>query len=135
MTKDPYLIPGQICEVWDNRIENIHVVYFIKMHDNGFPLFSGYTRWENYHPKGTEWDFAPDWAVCSTVDKNGRILFWDTDNPSTNPGASLGRDCWGYFGRHFRVMECGICPDKSRYDGESWKTSMRMRPEWAKENS
>lgn len=149
--KDPYLIPGQICEVWNDSNQYIDLGYFIKEEDgtflfssnkhNGVPdisssfLSSGY-----YKPIGTEWDYAPDWAVCSTVDSRGHLKFWNTKDivPLTIKTKGLyPKEIWAATGNkhenmYVKKISCGEYPDKTRYQGAAWKGSLRMRPSWAK---
>lgn len=128
--KDPYLIPGQVCEVWDGpyKPDNPQVERFFKISGSGFFIGSMFGEnncpWENYRPHGTEWDYAPDWAVCSTVDACGDLKFWE-DTPKI-------RVCLWEYGKATKKKDCGVCPDKTRYQGDTWKTSLRMRPDWAK---
>lgn len=136
--RDPYLIPGQICEEWEGGEEYRKLVYFVGYDRAGaFPLFCRFgnqdcdwvplTDLSCYEPVGTEWKFAPSWAICSTVDKFGRIEFWSSNTPECLEN--------GYWKKNFKLSKsivCGICPDKSRYENGAWKTSLRMRPEWAK---
>jgi len=130
---DKYLITGQVCEVWD-KIETIQSLYFINFDKDNKPVFGIHPtstrtliQLANYRPIGTEWDFAPDWAVCSTVDKNGVVSFW------SNTGVQSSCERWYSWSEVSDCYGCGICPDKSRYQGDAWKTSLRMRPDWAKE--
>lgn len=138
--KDPYLMKGMPCEVWDNRDAYIELSYFYAYDNAGFPTFieQYYKKmidrtcpnigYKYYRPIGTEWDFAPPWAVCSTIDQKGYFNFWRSEHVITN--------VWGTYESNFlvqnRKISCGICPDKTRYEGDAWKTSLRMRPEWAK---
>lgn len=131
--KDPYLIPGQICEVWDGDYNNRAVLYFYEMISD--ILYFTPTKllnrdvkdyykisYKHYRPIGTEWDFNPPWAVCSTVCANGSMIFWKNIAQAKHMHCYyLPNDDYDYF----------ICPDKSRYEGDAWKTSLRMRPEWA----
>lgn len=125
--KDPYLIPGQPCECWDTY-------YRGRPCYGEFKNFSGTGRivfrrvyadiiFDHYRPIGTEWDFAPDWAICSTVDSDRVIHLWKTIPKPLNK-------FWDATGE---IMICGICPDLSRWQGDAWKTSLRMRPAWARE--
>lgn len=136
--KDPYLIPGAICEVWNARPQYIDTAYFWKYDRNGVPVFvESYYRGEldvhnilssysNYRVLNTEWTFAPDWALCSTVDQDGRITLWSL--VKVVPVSSY----WNNTEGPFNAIHCGTCPDKTSYDGDAWKTSLRMRPKWAK---
>lgn len=144
--KDPYLIPGQICEVWNGKEKPDYPCIL---------RFNGYSRlgelqdmpfsvWSNYRPIGTEWDFAPKWAldpenknVCSTVDSNGRIKLWNGKPKITIPKQGknrlLDQGIWAWRAGIKYKVDCGYCPDKSRYVGDAWKEkSLRMRPEWVK---
>lgn len=158
--KDPYLIPGQPCEVTIGYVGEEpykQVWYFLdwwtgdgscEWKGDAMPRFiqkqgapPGRAKidiFEKYCPIGTEWDFAQDWAVCSVVQENGMIVFFDTLNPEpiTSHCKTAGR--WKPFsgipydtGYLYLDMRCGICPDKTRYQGEAWETSLRMRPDWA----
>lgn len=142
MMKDPYLIPGQLCEVWNN--ENYWAYYFYKYDCSEREIFLKFKMqnyydglpglyFDNYRPIGTEWDFAPGWAICSTVDKNGTIVFWDTNElyPAETGGIFYINSWHSPDDAVALKKSCGICPDKSRYEGKSWKTSLRMRPDWA----
>lgn len=129
--KDPYLIHRQVCKVWNNGKLLMPVFYleFIGF-DNDTPLWkeSCFTEsyFENYYPIGTEWDFAPEWAICSTVDKDGRILFW-----SEVPCLWVKKNTWVTDIEKCRIMEGGICPDFSRWKGKAWESSIREKPVWA----
>lgn len=145
---DPYLVPGVICEVWNVREHYVDTGYFWKYDKNGFPIFvESYYRgkldvnnifqsYQNYRPIGTEWDNAPKWAldpknqdVCSTVDDSGEVYIWKYSDVICKD------DYWTHekYDEDIISICCGICPDKTRYEGEAWKTSLRMRPDWAKE--
>lgn len=135
--KDPYLIQGQACEVWDSP-EYKELAYF-DYHESGTnwfvdnvtkkmikPFYSFSSKY--YRPIGTEWDFAPDWAVCRTVDQSGQLNFWSKKSPFA---ICTGEGLWDCFGS-VTYLRCGICPDKTQYQDDAWKTSLRMRPDWAK---
>ena len=126
---DPYLDkPGVACEVWNDKyIINGNIIKRFKHTVNNIPFFTGFTTWSHYRPINTEWDYAPDWAVCSTVDRNGEVTFWEEI-----PSRDAMDLCVWLPGGDTKQMACGICPDKSRYQGDAWKNSLRMRPEWAK---
>jgi len=131
MQNDPYLIPGQPCEVWDDANPNSkQLVYFAFYGPDNKPRFTMFSNeiqrqvhWLRYHyrPIGTEWDLAPDWAVCSTVDADGGLRFWKTIQLSFYDFVKA----WSY------TQTILFCPDKSRYEGEAWKKSKRKRPVWA----
>ena len=137
MSADPYLVPGAVCEVWDkHHFGERHIKKFYEYNFNGQPTFRNIgeafgVTYFNYRVLDTEWTHAPDWAVCSTVDYDGRIRFWNTKDIRL----TFFDDQWttGDMYTHAidNSMVCGICPDKTRYQGEAWKTSLRMRPEWA----
>lgn len=139
--KDPYLIPGAICEVWNKSSMMIIPMYFmgyknnkaifvhkkeIMLYKSGFEVKGCENYYDYYRVLNTEWTFAPDWAVCSTVDKDGRITLWSLIK--VVPVSSY----WNNTDGPFDSIYCGKCPDKTRYEGDAWKTSLRMRPEWAK---
>ena len=130
--RDPYLEEGQVCWVWDDDLKFKQLGIFIKISGTGHKIFCipgyiGVVQFDNYWPVGTEWDFAPDLAVCSTVDSDGKIYYWDGTPIVTN---QMGKEIW-FFGDAGNCMSGGICPDKERV--RNWKKSLRMRPEWAKE--
>lgn len=86
---------------------------------------------EYYRVLNTEWTFADECHVCSTVDQDGVVMLW------TGPKLPIvfkKSKCWVINGyrKGTKHIECGICPDKTRYEGDAWKTSLRMRPDWAK---
>lgn len=143
--KDPYLIKGKVCEIVDPgyiKDYQICVAYF-HSYDNKKPRFVKHNAHLlepdglfiyaiNYRPIGTEWDFSPLWAVCSTIDPDGGVGFWESEK--VLPRIDQTYKGWTLRGGG-NSMECGICPDKSRYQGDNgnaWKISLRMRPEWAK---
>jgi hypothetical protein len=139
--KDPYLIIGQPCEVWEGGEEYRQLKYFIGMDREGlFPLFCDWKNHDGewvpmtdtrcYRPINTEWDLGcfPEWAVCSTVDENGIMTYWSTDNLYYT---KYGNE-WNFNICDGELMTCGLCPDLSRWQGDAWKTSLRMKPEWAK---
>lgn len=135
---DPYLKPGVICEVWDDstveKPANPIIARFVKVSSGGFNCFKmqivkNLTVWDNYRVLETEWKFAPPDAVYSTVNKNGIIQLWSA--PMSFHICNTANGVHGNTSRMKYIM-CGICPDKSRYEGEAWKTSLRMRPKWAK---
>jgi len=131
---DPYLIPGQVCEVWgdinyDTAIKKLK--YFVMYVENNavFAYVSGgmcrlLEPAINYRPIGTEWDSAPDWAVCCTVDKDGSLVFWE-DTPFVNIYEKYNQS------PKVKRLYFGICPDPTRYQGDAWLDSLRLRPEWA----
>ena len=130
--KDPYLIPSQICEVWNgDAIIPVKELYYFSGYGIQDELLFGKEKnriaqhlkvFEHYRPIGTEWDFDPPWAVCSTVCANGSMIFWKNIAQAKHMHCYyLPNDNYDYF----------VCPDKSRYEGDAWKTSLRMRPEWA----
>lgn len=143
---DTYLIPGQPCFVWNMSYANRRIMLFTA-HENGKLLFvpcKNAYEWEiepynNYIPIGTEWDFAPKWAldpknkdVCSTVDEDGMLKIWNTKDVFTTTALRDNKNCW--YWKHFIgvfFVVCGICPDKSRYMDGAWEHSLRARPEWA----
>jgi len=134
---DPYLIPGQVCEVWDCKEKpNFIPVARFKMYGaDGRPRFrrtspqTSYV-WDHYRPMGTEWDFAPDWAVCCTVYKDGSVRLWNNEKHAEHFNKKDTR--WLISHSQFCVCECGICPDTTRYQGDNWRDSLRLRPDWAK---
>lgn len=145
MNRDPYLVPGQVCEVWDNKEAYIELHYFYKYDSAGFPIFleqfyrgkldvnALHMKSRFYKPIGTEWNFIKNHPkqekfVCSTVDKSGKMQLW------TYSDLKYGTGFWyhGRFDEELISIDCGICPDKTRYEGNAWKTSLRMRPDWAK---
>lgn len=152
---DSYLIPGQLCQVWNNSTPLFREgVYFLKYDKDNrerfldfWPLEDSYLVkettgqcFDNYRPVGTEWDFAPDWVCGSLIDSNGKIIL--TDKPELFK--PVEQFCYRYSG--FKILAggnwvskvkceyliCGKCPNRIRYEGRAWKTSLRMRPEWAK---
>jgi len=141
MNRDPYLTQGKICEVWNTDKNKRKVMYFWGEHAGALYFCSQYSdlhvsdfqiRFKNYRPTGTEWNFAPikktyGWdAVCSTVDICGELTFWNRYEIETCHVS------WYDIEYKANFLNCGICPDKTRYEGDAWKTSLRMRPEWAK---
>lgn len=143
--RDPYLIPGQPCEVLNKESMCLTTMYFKEVDSRGYNVFyktklislnsnipdvvGAHNFYDFYHPIGTEWDYAPAWVVCSTVDQDGVIRFWGTMDLTTDhhigEWIEYSPDCDNEI-QHF------ICPDKTRYEGDAWKTSLRMRPDWAK---
>jgi len=127
--KDPYLIQGIACEIWDGTEKPKYppIARFEKISGSGFLIFLNQNGdmcvTENYRPIGTEWDFFPKWVVCSTVTRTGHIIHW-----ANHFQADHMHHCY-LPNDDYDVM---ICPDKSRYEGEAWKNSLRMRPEWAR---
>lgn len=136
--KDPYLVPGVVCEVWDKGLFKYRrPVYFLKYDDTGTkiePLFSderpevyckdGFKA-NNYWVLNTEWTFSPDWAVCIAIEATGKIRYF-SEIPYTYESCNY----W-IPNNESKVSVCGICPDKTRYQGEAWKDSLRSRPVWA----
>ena len=137
--KDPYLINGQICEVWFYDGKNKTLRYFIDYDIDETPLFTNGSNnkrayssyWPKYRPIGTEWDFAPNWVVCTTVDRNSLMYAWGTSDLKCD-SCSWHQNIIDTI--DLRVMCLGVCPDKSRYQGDAWKKSLRMRPKWVKIN-
>lgn len=143
--KDPYLVKGQVCEIWNSRDQYVDTAYFWKFcTKTGNPIFvESYYRgsldvnnifqsYKYYRPIGTEWDFAPDWAVCSTVDKDGALTFWSSIHIGiVRTSELIYTGEWGSGTATY--LNGGICPDKTRYQGSAWKSkdSLRMRPAWA----
>ena len=158
---DPYLMKGIPCYIWPDRGKDggIELLVFLDYWDNpGKGLIPRFRRIDKdymtvvspvYQPIGTEWDFAPDWAICSTVEADGNIHFWNEIPEIWNrfqqalsgvermsiQSVYFEKDPYeGWRGSsgaeqpstHFK------CPERSRYEGEAWRSSMRMRPEWAK---
>lgn len=145
--KDPYLVPGQLCEVWND--ENYWSYYFYKYDEFERPCFSRFKivkeyeglpglYFDNYRPHGTEWDYLSKWNynpenknMCSTVDADGRLYIWGNCKEIERVNS-----IWWFKNRERppvgNRIAIGICSDKSRYQGDAWKTSLRMRPEWAK---
>jgi len=150
MQNDPYLIPGQVCEVWGfGSHTNSRILAYFETYKNKTFYFKNENDDEswpikicNYRPIGTEWDFAPDWAldpknkdVCSMVDADGKLYLYSStdgieDRKYEFEGEKTGQWIITNSGKTIRV-QCGICPDKTRYEGDAWKTSLRMRPIWA----
>lgn len=153
MKTDPYLVPGQICEVWhiDYKFREIryfsrHVIVgdnttrpvFVRDY-NAIGINAFESCFDHYRPIGTEWDFAPGWVNASLADSNGGIIL--TDKPEyfnfyeqfyiRHTGFKLSMGGNWVSDRKCEILYCGICPDKSRYEGEAWKTSLIDRPEWA----
>ena len=148
MSKDPYLVQGVPCWVWDNWHDEEIVRCFWdwweqKERQDGtgpmIPRFSelknmpiGLNVYDNYYPIGTEWDFAPNWAVCSTVDSNGMIRFWNELAAENLVCTILGK----WIRTNLNILDDNksyfLCPDKSRYEGDAWRASLRWRPKWAK---
>lgn len=143
MKTDPYLVPGQICEVWhiDYKFREIryfsrHVIVgdnttrpvFVRDY-NAIGINAFESCYDHYRPIVTEWNFAPAWAVCSTVNHVGVVEFWSSNKifPVDNSGKVW---FWDYAPTP-QIMICGICPDKSRYEGDAWKRSRIDRPKWA----
>lgn len=140
MKLDPYLKPGTPCEVWDNNSSK-KLLYFSLYYTDGKPRFliskinleNGVHRlYDNYRPLNTEWDYAPDWAVCSTVDEDGGIRFWAQDDDILQIENEWIDQNYGHS--EYQEQSEFICPDKSRYEGVAWKTSLRMRPDWAQKD-
>jgi len=132
---DPYLTPDAPCWVWgDWEGEDQKEVWHFFGYKRGKPEFyqmqcATYFYFDHYYPVGTEWDFAPPDAVCSTVDADGGIRFWESDNLDQVNDEWIDREC-GYQG--CQGPSDFICPDKSRFEGKAWETSLRMRPTWAR---
>jgi len=139
---DLYLKPGAPCEVWDDSREAFALLLYFNYEESGNLRFvnipnkvgkpGGYI-FHNYRPIGTEWGYAPKWAGYSTVDADGSIIFWDFADIIKPINGSWSWDQEDFKGQIPRWDCGGICPDKSRYEGENWKDSLRMRPEWARE--
>ena len=158
MNKDPYLIPGSICEVWIGRQESWKkLVYYSRCVENrnysellqikkGDALLLFVNHFENignpisescykyYRVQNTEWKFADHYHVCSTVDKYGLLIFWDTlELYPAKTGGNLYINRWhSPDDSEARYMACGICPEKERYKGDAWKHSLREKPLWLK---
>lgn len=145
--KDPYLIPGAMCEVWNKSSMIIIPMYFmgyknnkaifvhkkeIMLYKSGFKVKGCENYYDYYRVLNTEWTFAPNWAVCSTVDADGRITLWSIVDVKYFFSEYTGGGYWNNTKVPFNTLHCGICPDKTRYEGDAWKTSLRMRPDWAK---
>jgi len=135
---DPYLIPGQVCEVLDNDnikyymdFRDYRIITGIKMPTfEDIKYYNMILSTDRYRPIGTEWDFAPDWAVCSTIYKDGSVRLWGNEKHAEHFNKKDTR--WLNSHSQFCVCECGICPDPTRYQGDAWLDSLRLRPEWAK---
>jgi len=131
--RDPYLVPGAICEVWNEddtwNEDDICLKYFSKYDDKGHPCFvfrpgmvgdSG-LGYQHYRVIATPWDHAPEKAEWVATDQDGRMYFY-----KTKPG--VGSEGW--------VMSLPICSagyDAAVKSGEvDWATTLRRRPAWAK---
>ncbi len=131
--RDPYLIPGQICEMSDEKDSCVGYFYKYRTIIPSFKMLKKYKSelydCENYKPIGTEWDPGrfPEWAVCSTVDQDGEIKYWAVKTFVTI-NTELGKHGSTSQTKYFSG---GLCPDLSRWEGDAWKTSLRMKPEWA----
>ena len=128
--RDPYLVPGAVCEVWDDGGDT-SLRYFSEYNHKGYPCFVfrhgligivgvGGFGYEHYRVIGTPWDHAPDEAEWVATDRDGHIYFHET-KPEIESGV------W--------VVNEPICSagyDAAVESGEvDWTTTLRRRPKWA----
>lgn len=143
--KDPYLIPGQPCEIsgeggkflryfldwWygdnEHKLDSPMPRFYVDYHLNK-KTHIGIDIYYDYRPIGTEWDFAPDWAEYIVVEKRGRVYYYK-DKPKINGNNQYWETTKG--SQSF-VLGGGICPDKSRYENGAWKNSLIARPDWTR---
>jgi len=125
--RDPYLVPGARCEVWNDG-GKASLKYFSEYTHKGDPHFifrqglvgDGGLRYQHYRVIGTPWDHAPEKAEWVATDQDGRIYFY-----KTKPEAVSGM--W--------EVCIPICPagyDAAVESGKvDWTTTLRRRPAWA----
>jgi len=133
--RDPYLVPGAICEVWNDDGDTT-LRCFSEYNHKGYPRFvlrrgligvgdSGFF-YHHYRVIGTPWDHAPDEAEWVATDKKGRIYFYETK-------PEVGSSMWEVS---TPICPAPICPagyDAAVKSGKvDWTTTLRRRPEWAK---
>ena len=121
--RDPYLVPGVPCEVWNDGDSPRWLYYFSAFDSVGMPNFKGsmvdsYSMYfDHYRVLGTVWDHAPEWAEWVATDENGRIYFYDVR-------PELFASVWISVGREL--------PFTYTPDPADWKNSLRRRPAWAR---
>jgi len=125
--RDPYLVPGAICEVWNDGGDP-SLRYFSEYTHKGYPHFifrrglvgDSEFFYQHYRVIGTPWDHAPEKAEWVATDQDGRIYFY-----KTKPEAVSGM--W--------EVCIPICPagyDAAVESGKvDWTTTLRRRPAWA----
>lgn len=144
MQNDPYLIPNCPCYVWDGdaMIPVKELWFFVGYGLRNEPLFKRQLNvsaallvsFDHYRPIGTEWDFAPDWAVCSTVDSDGMIEFWDQTSMEwfLTADDDEKHKSGGWYDPYLNGGDSTMkCPDESRYIDGAWETSLRKKRPWA----
>lgn len=125
--KDPYLIPGQVCKVWDNeKQKKLATFYQTSNTINYFECNNEIIDFAFYRPIGTEWDFAPDWAVCSVIFGGGQIYFSNTVEIKYT---DIFTWIFKRESKYKRMVSCGWTKDKNRR--ENSPNSLCMRPAWA----
>jgi len=127
LERDPYLVPGAVCEVWDDG-ETL-LKYFSQHDHSNKPRFVprldmiGYPggRHDHYCVIGTPWDHAPDEAEWVATDQNGEIYFYKIK-------PDVGSSLW-----EMSTRTCSAGYDAAVESGEiDWRTTLRRRPEWAR---
>jgi len=129
--RDPYLVPGVVCEVWygDDANPYVFLKYFSARNDNDQPIFVNRrdlvgklgSKQDHYRVIGTPWDHAPDEAEWIATDKSGQIFFFDAE-------PTLQTSCWLQLSCYW---DAGY--DRAVASGKvDWTTTLRRRPEWAR---
>jgi len=148
--KDPYLVPGAICEVWwDEAPKEKKLMYFVGNNFDtwrsrgvkndslhiclGFSVYKIPDKYDidyydkvNYRVIGTPWDYAPDWAEWIAYDSDG-INYFYSNKPKKQTVS------WTNIGNNNLYQEIMAAPGgiKENPSDADWETSLRKRPEWA----
>jgi len=129
---DPYLQPGQICEVWDDGPPNEgsvaikHLQYFAEISYGRLRFFTdhkdgnkGIYQWEHYRPIGTEWDHAKEDVDRINIGSNGCFTWRGTMTTYHSFGGEM---------KHETILEAKM---KTILPKEYYGQTIQ-RPEWAK---
>lgn len=126
--RDPYLVPGVPCEVWNDGDSPRWLYYFSAFDSVGMPNFKGsmvdsYSMYfDHYRVLGTVWDHAPEWAEWVATDADGEVRAHKKEPTITD---KYEKDFWGSGDTALIV---------SIADPSDWKASLRRRPAWARGN-
>lgn len=136
---DPWLYPGCICEIWDDKGHTSKsLVYFIKHNCEGLPVFAGskdakYGRYaDHYKPIGTPWDFAPRDAKFIQIFGDKELSTYEGGaffflKPAINVIEKITTD--KYVSLSTKPQFWNKCPDCLK-----GLKGLLPRPEWATDN-
>ena len=65
------------------------------------------------------------WHGMASISTDDKVMLFGGKS-----GGTIFNDTWITNDIQAQMISCD-CPDKTRYQGDAWKTSLRMRPEWA----